>query len=142
MTLIENIVVLLLWHEYLFLGRKDDTQVLHARLQETPGVNCPFSYFQELARSIIGVLSNISLRKISLLGTFCTPFQKDCLDILRQEENLQKYSEQTERIINFLLLLDQHALQKNETWPLNHVAGPLFAELFPLLRSLVSVKCI
>ncbi|CAA6669280.1 unnamed protein product [Spirodela intermedia] len=134
-TLIENIVVLLLWHEYIFIGRKDDPQVLHARSLETSSVNYPFSYFQELARCIIGVLSNISLRKISLLGTFCTPFQKDCLDILQQEENLQKYSEQTERISNFLLLLDQHALQKNETWPLNHDSS----DVVNVLRTMVEI---
>uniref|UniRef100_A0A1D1ZG63 E3 ubiquitin-protein ligase listerin n=2 Tax=Anthurium amnicola TaxID=1678845 RepID=A0A1D1ZG63_9ARAE len=141
-TLIHNILVMLLWHDYLLIGGKDvDGQfsgISSGSTKDDPRLNYPTGYLQELARCIIGILSNISSRKSSLLVPFCASFWKDCMDILQQEENMQKYSVHTEQIVNFLLLLDQHATQKNETWPLEHMAGPLFAKLFPLIKSLDS----
>ena len=149
-----NVLVALLLHGYLLPVRKDqeellteksksltmdDSQILNARLSQGSGINFPLGYFQEMARCIIIILSNISLRKSSLLQMFCVPFQKDCLYILQQEEDGQRHSEHAERINNFLLLVDELAVQQNELWPLNHMAGPLFAKLLPLLRSLVSV---
>ncbi|MQL94710.1 hypothetical protein Taro_027371, partial [Colocasia esculenta] len=140
-NLIHEILVMLLWHDYL-LDRKNQNgqvcDVYNSSTKDDPRMNYPMNYVEELARCIIRILSNVSSRNSSLLHAFCTSFQKDCLDVFQQEENLQKSSVQIERIDNFLLLLDQHSVQKNENWSLDCMSGPLFAKLFPLIKSLDS----
>ncbi|XP_058075497.1 E3 ubiquitin-protein ligase listerin isoform X2 [Magnolia sinica] len=146
-NLVDHILVMLLWHDYLLLvspkiqgdnfsgksGASSDerpTETLCTRYVE--------SYMQDLGKCIIEILSAISMKECNLLSAFCASFQKDCLEIFQQAESPQKSSEHVEQIVNFLSLLEKHAVQKGETWPLIYLVGPMVVNSFPLIKSLDS----
>ncbi|KAF8397167.1 hypothetical protein HHK36_016074 [Tetracentron sinense] len=153
-SLVDNILVKILWHDYLLSIRPKDQdgvisgksralsedyiQPLQERTTETLKIKYPMSYVQNLGKCIIEILSGISLKEHDLLSCFCARFQEDCLEMFQQAENLQRPSEHLERVMQFLLLLEQHAVQKGETWPLVYLAGPMVAKSFPLIRTLDS----
>lgn len=101
-------------------------------------INYPMSYVQDLGKCIIEILSGIYLLEHDLLLPFCITFQENCFEIFQRAEHVESSSVIIERIINFVLLLEQHAVQKGEKWPLVNIMGPMLAKSFPLIRTLVS----
>lgn len=104
---------------------------------EALDINYPMGFVQDLGKCIVEILSGIYSLKPDLLLLFCATFEDNCMDIFKQTEN-NRNPENVERIIKFLLLLDEHAVQKGETWPLVHLVGPMLAKSFQLIKALVS----
>lgn len=151
--LVNDILVGLLWHDYLLwvslktrdeklekhdVLAEDGSQSSQERSRHTPNTSCPTSYVQELGKCIIGILSDISLKKSDLLNVFCTSFQKEYMEIIQQGDSWQNFHENLKRIISFFKLLDQHVLQKGQTWPLHCLARPLVMMSFPVIKSMDS----
>nr|POE66372.1 e3 ubiquitin-protein ligase listerin [Quercus suber] len=150
-TLIDNILVKLLWQDYMFfVSVKNQDRVFsgisadssdnsglasNKKTVETLNVNYPMNYLKDLGKFIIEILSGISLLEHDLLAAFSTEFQENCLGMLQQTENLERATESVERIIHFILLLEQHGIQRGENWPLVDIVGPMLAKSFPLIRS-------
>ncbi|GMP89850.1 hypothetical protein CsSME_00041233 [Camellia sinensis var. sinensis] len=152
-TLIDKILLKLLWHDYLPINSKEQDRVssgqmrdpseinvrpFHEETVETLKIKYPMDYVQELGKCIIEILSGVYSRDLDLLLTFCTEFQENCFEIFQQTENTESSSEFIELVIKFLLLLGQHAVQKGEKWPLVNMVGPMLAKSFPLIKTLDS----
>lgn len=148
--LISNILVTLLWRDYLLLvnlkgndlhqmsdGSAEGIQLSDGRAMETLSASYPMSYIEELGKCIIGILADISKTDSRLLTVFSTTFLKDCLEIFHQGEHHPKFPEHVERISKFFHLLDQFAWQKSQTWPLQYLAAPLFAKSFKVIKYMV-----
>ncbi|KAL5580602.1 hypothetical protein UlMin_013044 [Ulmus minor] len=145
-ALIDNILVQTLWGDYLsFIGSKKQDRVLSVcssddgdlplskKTVEASNIKYPMSYLQELGNCIIEILSGLVLLEHNLLSSFCAEFQNNFLDLL-----LGAQAESVELIIQFILLLEKHAVQKGETWPLVFLVGPTVVKCFPHIRSLDS----
>ncbi|KAL6967782.1 RING-type E3 ubiquitin transferase [Sarracenia purpurea var. burkii] len=156
-TLIDKILLKLTWHDYVQLSSKKQQCVFSGELNgisqfnvqsfpeetgETLKVNYPIGYMQNLGKCIVEILSGIYLLEHDLLLPFCTVFQENCLEIFQQAENVESSSEIIDRVIKILLLLEQHAVQKGEQWPLVNVVGPTLAKSFPLIRTLDSPEIV
>ncbi|KAA8549476.1 hypothetical protein F0562_001160 [Nyssa sinensis] len=153
-TLIDEILLKLLWHDYLwFVSSKNKDRVLsgqsrdpseggiqpfHKEKMETPNIKHPMGYVQDLGKCIIEILSGVYSLERDLLLAFCATFRGDCLEIFQQMENIESTSENMEQLIKFLLLVEQYAVQKGATWPLVHLVGPMLGQSFPLIRTLDS----
>ncbi|XP_059626408.1 E3 ubiquitin-protein ligase listerin isoform X2 [Cornus florida] len=153
-TLIEKILLKHMWYDYLlFVSSKDpdrvslgqsrylskgSIQLSHKETIDTLNVKYSIGYLQDLGKCIIEILSGIYSLQHDLLLPFCTTFQENCVEIIQQIDNMQSTTDNIERVIKFLLLLEQHAVQKGETWPLVHLIGPMVAKSFPLIRTLDS----
>ncbi|KAL5757043.1 hypothetical protein ACOSP7_021464 [Xanthoceras sorbifolium] len=153
--LIDNILVKLLWQDFLHFvssngqnreisgisvdPSEDSNLHFHKRTVEAPNIKYPMSYFQELGKCIVEILSDIYLLEHKLLSSFCATFQETCLQVFQQNEIIERRTENIEQIIHFLSLLERHAMQKDEAWPLINLVGPMLAKAFPLIRSLDSV---
>lgn len=154
LSLIDNIIVNLLWQDFLFFvsskdqkreisgtsvdPSEDSNPYFHKKTVETLNIKHPMSYTPELGKCIIEILSGIYLLEHKLLSSFCVAFQEDCLQVFQQKENTERPTGNIEQIITFLSLLEQHAMKKGEAWPVNYLVGPMLAKSFPLIRSLVS----
>lgn len=139
-----------MWREYLqFVGPKDQrtflagASLLSAENTIQPSndekvenikMKYPVGYEQALGKCIVEILSGVYSLDNNLLSVFSSIFQDHCLEIFRQIES----SGNVEVVISFLLLLDQHVVQKGETWPLDYLVGPTLAKSFPLIKTLVS----
>lgn len=150
-TLIDSILVKLLWQDYMFFVSVKNQDRVFSRISadssdnsglasnkktvETLNVNYPTSYLKDLGKFIIEILSGISLLEHDLLAAFSTEFQENCLGMLQKTENLERDTESVERIIHFILLLEQHGIHRGENWPLVDIVGPMLAKSFPLIRS-------
>ncbi|KAJ0075996.1 hypothetical protein Patl1_35096 [Pistacia atlantica] len=153
LSLIDNIVVNLLWQDFLsFVSSKDQKREIsgmsvdpsedsnpyfHKKTVETLNIKHPMIY--ELGKCIIGILSGMYLLEHNLLSSFCVAFQEDCLQVFQQKENTERPTGNIEQIITFLSLLERHAMKEGEAWPVNYLVGPILAKSFPLIRSLDSV---
>lgn len=149
-TLVENILLKLVWHEYLtFISPNYHDRANSRNSQDIPGVgNEPFpnkriegldikystGFVRDLGKCLVEILSGIDSLKPNLLLPFCATFEDNCMDIFKQTER----TPENERIIEFLTLLDEHAVQKGETWPLVRLVGPMLAKSFHLIKALVS----
>ncbi|GAV58652.1 zf-RING_2 domain-containing protein [Cephalotus follicularis] len=154
-TLIDNILVKLLWQEFVsFVNSKDQDREFsgmymdpsedkslpsHKNIVDTLDTRQPLSYIQELGNCIIDILSGAQLLDHNLLSSFCKAFQDTCLGVVQQTENKERPTKNVEQIIKFLLLLERQAMQKGEAWLLVYVVGPALAKCFPLIRSLGSM---
>ncbi|XP_077233049.1 HEAT/U-box domain-containing protein [Tasmannia lanceolata] len=150
--LVDHVLVMLLWRDFLLLISPEDqdellsgkrsledyTRNVHRKPMETMNVKYPINYIQDLGRCIIEILSDISSKECNLLSAFCTPFQNYCLGMFQRTECFEEHSEHAEQIVKFLLLLEQHAVKKGETWPLIYLAGPMVEKTFPLIKSVDS----
>ncbi|EEF44675.1 conserved hypothetical protein [Ricinus communis] len=151
-TIVSNILIKLLWQEYLFfagsnnqneapIGTSEDPPK-HAgaislqKIVESRNIKYPMSYCQELGKCIVEILSGIYLMEHDLLSPFCVAIQENCFEIFLQNENIGRNTETVEQVIKFFSLLGQHSVQKGETWPLVCLVGPLLAKSFPLIRSI------
>lgn len=117
---------------------EDRAQHFHKKTVEAVNIKYPNSYVQELGKCIVEILADISSLDSKVLNTFCVAFQETCLQVFQQKETMERHSENIEQIIKFLSLLDQHAIQKGESWPLVYLVGPMLAKAFPSIRSSVS----
>ncbi|XP_065847176.1 E3 ubiquitin-protein ligase listerin [Euphorbia lathyris] len=147
-TLIESILVKLLWHEYLsFAGFKDqngvpiemseDASVTSQRkIVESLNVKPSMIYSEELGKCTIEILSGIYSIEHDLLPTFCVAFQENCLQMFQKKEDIGSNIENVEQVIKFLSLLEQHSSQSGESWPLVYLVGPMLAKSLPFIKSL------
>lgn len=143
-TLINNILVKLLWQDYISsvsLKDQDSDQPLHGKTMETQNIKYPISYLQELGKCIVEILSGIYSLEQDLLSFFCMAFQETCQGLLQEKVVTEQTTLNMEPIIKFLSLVDRHVNQKGEAWPLLHLVGPMLSTSFPLIRSLVSYHC-
>ncbi|GMG98174.1 hypothetical protein Nepgr_000014 [Nepenthes gracilis] len=151
MSLVENIIVKLLWHDFLFyVGSRNGHRVsydgpgvpLEDSIQlidkNTPYVKYSLGYLEDLGQCLIEIMSAMYALEHQLLRPFCEAFQGICLESFQQTDHLKRISESLGRVIKFITLLDLHAVQKAETWPLKYLVGPLLERSFPLVRSLDS----
>ncbi|XP_022848919.1 E3 ubiquitin-protein ligase listerin-like [Olea europaea var. sylvestris] len=147
-TLVDTVVIGLLWHEYLLAASskfqdtslsettiassKCSTEPVDNESRETFNVKYPADYEENLGKCIIRILSGIHCLEHDLLLVFCSTFQGNCLDIFRQTECS---SQNAEWAVKFLILLDEHAVQKGESWPLVNLLGPTLKESFPVIEA-------
>ncbi|KAF5201967.1 E3 ubiquitin-protein ligase listerin [Thalictrum thalictroides] len=157
-SLVDGILVNLLWHDYLLIvDLKNQGGVSvgmscssleeitpHSQGRRIAKLNAKYSldYMQDLGICIIEILSVIALKECGLFATFSRAFQENCLEIIQQAEQLERPSEHVVQIENFLILLDKHAVQKGETWPLEFLAVPMMTKAFPSIRSLDSLDAV
>lgn len=152
-TLIDSVLVKILWEDYLFTvssnkqekissalfvdSSKDRSLSFNKKTEESSNFNHP-CYSQELGKCIINILSGLHMLEHDLLSAFCVEFQENCLGFFQYAENMEIKTQSVEQVIQFILLIGQHALQKGETWPLVYLIGPMLAKSFPKIKSLVS----
>ena len=152
-ALVDNVLIKLLWHDYMsFSSSKNEdvvlwrnskdpsessTQLVHKRPMDKQSIKYPKSDAQHLGKCIFEILSGIYFLDRDQLSAFCATLQENCLEIVKQTENIEK-TENVEQIIKFLALMGQYAVLKDENWPLIHLVGPMLSKSFPLIRSLVS----
>ncbi|KAK9124663.1 hypothetical protein Sjap_014265 [Stephania japonica] len=148
-SLVSNVLVNLLWRGYLL---KVSSKIENMALSETSihlldesidkveklSIKYPLSYMQNLGICIIEILSDIYAKECDLLGSFCEVFQKNFLEICKLADSVERSVECVDQMVNFWLLLDQYAVRKGETWPLQCLARPVLTEIFPLIRTLDS----
>lgn len=153
-TLIDNILVKILWHDYFsFVSSNKHESVcsglstvspenkdlpVSKKTEEASRIKYPMSYLQDLRSCIIDVLSGIFFIEHSLLSSFCMEFHESCLGLFQPATISGTEVESVERATQFILFLGQHAMQKGETWPVVYLVGPMLAKSFPLIKSLVS----
>lgn len=149
-TLIENILVRVLWHDYLLSVNSKVPERLSSRKSSdllekgdehlgkktvgTPNAKYSEGYMQDLGKCIVEILSGVYSFEQHILSPFCVTFQDNCIEICKQTETTEKLSVNAEQIFDFLLLVDHHAVQKGETWPFVCLVGPMLAKSFQLIR--------
>ncbi|KAK6935661.1 Zinc finger, RING-type [Dillenia turbinata] len=151
-TLVQNILVKLLWSEYLLADSKHQENVLPGRpgdqsddMGKHPNekkfrlldIRHPVSYVQDLGKCIIKILMVLNSLEHNVLSHFCATFEESCLEMFRKMDHDDK-SSGIERVVEFLFLLEKHAMWKGETWPLVSLIGPTLGNCFRLIRSLDS----
>ncbi|KAL0389109.1 UNVERIFIED_CONTAM: E3 ubiquitin-protein ligase listerin [Sesamum calycinum] len=150
-TLINEILLGLLWHEYLLAispkyqeasfssctqgESKNCIQNIHKEPREAVNSKHSMEYEETLGKCIIKILSQIHCLKHDLLSAFSLKFQADCLDIFQETECS---SQNVLWVVKFIFLLDKYAVQKGETWPLLDLVGPALKKSFPLIETLDS----
>lgn len=152
-TIFEKIIMKLVWHDYLnFVSSNYQEKVISRDSKELSGFvkdkfdkmnmegldrNCPMGFLEEWGKCLVEILSGFYSLKVDLLVVFCATFEENCIYILKQTAS-NKSPGSLERVIQFLLLVDEHAVQKGESWPLVYLAGPMLAKSWPLIKSLDS----
>lgn len=143
-SLIDQILLKLLWHDYLLFENskdKDDSSSGSSLNQGSTlilNTNNSVGYLQDLGNCIIEILSGINSLEHSMLFLFSSAFQETCLDIFQLPESSIKDVEQIKRVTDFLLLLDQQVVRKGENWPFSDLVGPTLVKCFPLIKKHVS----
>lgn len=153
-TLIDSVLLKILWQDYLFSVSSNKQQNISSasfvdsseesnlsfnkKTEESSNIEHPSSYTQELGKCIINILSSLFPLEHDFLSAFCIEFQENCLGLFQYAENREIKIQSTEQVIQFILLIGQHALQTGETWPLVYLVGPMLAKTFPKIKSLVS----
>jgi hypothetical protein len=156
-TLIDNILVKLLWQDYMFFVSLNNQDRVFSRISadssensdspsnkkrvETLPIKYPMSYLRDLGECVIEILSGISLVEHDLLSAFTVEFQETCLVMLQQTEDKERATERLERVTHFISSLEQHAIHRGENWLLVDLVGPMLVKCFPLIRSIVSYYC-
>ncbi|KAE9615114.1 hypothetical protein Lal_00048152 [Lupinus albus] len=145
-TLVDNVIAKVLWQDFLATGNSKGLDIissgkaadsskenvsLNKKTVDMLNTKYPMPYLQELGRCFVEILSGIYLLDSNLLSVFTVELQENCLGILQQAGNV----ETVERIILFMLLLEQHAVLKGATWPLVYIVGPMLAKSFSIIRS-------
>lgn len=148
-TLVENVLVRVLWqdffisgnskgHEKISLGKEtnssEDNVPLKNKTVYMKNTKYPMPYLQDLGKCIIDILLGIYTLDCNLISAFIVEYEKNCIAVFQQEA----YAESIERIILLILLLEQHAVLKGETWPLAYLVGPMLAKSFSFIKSSVS----
>lgn len=147
-TLVDNVLVKLLWHDFFMTGsskasdiinkgkeaHSSEENVSHNRNVDILNMKYPMPYLQELGKCFIEILLGIYIIDSNLLSVFIMELEDNCMNVLQQAGNV----EIVERIILFMLLLEQHAVTKGATWPLVYIVGPMLAKSFSIIKSSVS----
>ncbi|XP_050138704.1 E3 ubiquitin-protein ligase listerin [Malus sylvestris] len=156
-NLVKNVLVKLLWREYHFASSSKHKEKTLSRLSAdscesglisnektvvTLNIMYPMSYLRELGNCIVGILSGIYSLEHDLLSAFSAGFEENCLGLFNDDGKLGTDSEHAERIIQFISLLGEHAMQKGQSWPLGCLVGPMLSKSFPLMRSHDSPNCV
>ncbi|GFP97346.1 E3 ubiquitin-protein ligase listerin [Phtheirospermum japonicum] len=147
-TLVDEIIIGLLWHEYLLASSsknqdvaftqgqlENSIQPIHKEPREAVNSRHSKDYEEILGKCIIKILSEIHCLEHDLLLVFALKFQADCLDIFQRTENS---SRNLDWVVKFVLLLDKQSVRKGETWPLLDLVGPTLKKTFPLIEALDS----
>ncbi|KAL8146674.1 E3 ubiquitin-protein ligase listerin isoform X2 [Apium graveolens] len=151
-TIFEKIILKLVWHDYLnFVSPNYQERVISRDSEELSifvkdkfdKINMegldrshPMGYQEEWGKCMVEILSGLYSFKVDLLMAFCATFEESCISIFKQTASKSPGS--LERVIQFLLLVDKHAVRKGESWPLIHLVGPMLAKSLPLIKSLDS----
>ncbi|KAJ8562540.1 hypothetical protein K7X08_011831 [Anisodus acutangulus] len=142
-TLTDQILLKLLWHEYMFsvssknqerVFSSDGIQPSHQGSREF-NLKIPEGYVQDLGKCIVEILSDIFFMEPDLLLQFCSTFQQTCLGVFQQTDSSV---ENGEGVTEFLSVMNQHAVMKGETWPLVYLVGPTLSKSFPSIKTLDS----
>lgn len=151
-TLVDQILLKLLWHEYLFsVSAKnqervfscmdfssDDIQPSHQGSRQL-NVKIPEGYAQDLGKCIVEILSDIFFLEPDFLLQFCSTFQQACLGVFQQTDSSV---ENGEGVTEFLSVVNQQSVRKGETWPLVYLVGPTLSKSFPLIKTLESPNAV
>lgn len=153
-TLVDNVLVNLMWQEYLFFedstnqsraytgtseAASERDSMTHQQSTELLNIKFPRNHLQELGKCIVEILSGIYFMECDLLSVFSAAFWESCTKMVQQTEKTEGTTLNVQRIINILSLLEQHSVQKGESWPLIYLVGPMLVTCFPLIRSIVSM---
>ncbi|KAK7300853.1 hypothetical protein RJT34_11704 [Clitoria ternatea] len=144
-ALVDNILVKLLWQEFLGTGKSKTNDIInlgkgtnlleenvsHNKKVDMLNTKYPMSYLQELGKCFVEILLGIYMLDSNLLSVFVVELENSCQSILQQAGN----AEFVERIILFMLMLEQHAVMKGAAWPLAYIVGPMLAKSFLIIRS-------
>lgn len=143
-TLIDNILVKLIWRDFLTTGSSKGYDIItgkesdssektlsHSKKVDVQNTKYPMPYLQALGKCFVEILLGIHVLDINLLSVFTVELEDNCMSVLQQAGNV----EMVEQIISFMLLLEKHAVTKGATWPLVYIVGPMLAKSFPLIRS-------
>ncbi|KAI3781450.1 hypothetical protein L2E82_11465 [Cichorium intybus] len=123
-TLVDEVLLKLLWHNYITVP--------------VSGQLTNIDHIQEFGKCITEILSSLFSLNPNLLSSFCSTFEENCLNAFKQTEN----SENVEKIIRFLLLVDIHAVQKGDSWPLSYLVGPMLPKSFKLIQTIDSSNAV
>ncbi|XP_075088640.1 E3 ubiquitin-protein ligase listerin-like [Nicotiana tabacum] len=145
-TLTDQILLKLLWQEYLFsVSSKNQERVFSSMDSSDDGVQpshqgsrqlnvkIPEGYVQDLGKCIVEILSDFSFLEADLLLQFCSAFQQTCSGVFQQTDSSV---ENGEGVTEFLSVVNQQAVRKGETWPLVYLVGPTLSKSFPLIKTL------
>ncbi|KAI4962660.1 hypothetical protein ZWY2020_028360 [Hordeum vulgare] len=151
--LIANVLVKIVWHDYLQLSLSknldaipgllseeattDDHQLSHKSLL-VPNVRLPIYYYQDLGKCIVEILDEISVAESHLLEVACESLLRDYLDIVHQGEKLSKFQDHVDQLASFFCSLDLLVVQNGRTWPLENLARPLVVHSLPAIKSMDS----
>ncbi|XP_016541797.1 E3 ubiquitin-protein ligase listerin isoform X2 [Capsicum annuum] len=151
-TLTDQILLKLLWHEYLFsISTKNQDSVFSSMDFSSDGigpshqgsrqlnVKIPEGYVQDLGKCIVEILSDIFFLEPDLNLLFCSTFQQTCLAVFQETDSSVANGE---GVTEFLSVVNQQAVRKGETWPLVYLVGPTLSKLFPLIRTLDSPNAV
>ncbi|XP_045827621.1 E3 ubiquitin-protein ligase listerin-like isoform X2 [Trifolium pratense] len=144
-TLVDNIVVKLMWRDFLTTGSSkgydiintgkesdsSEKNVSHSKKADMLNTKCSKPYLQELRKCFVEILLGIHILDSNLLSVFTVEIEDNCMSVLQQAGNV----EIVEQIILFMLLLEQHAVMNGATWPLAYIVGPMLAKSFSFIRS-------
>lgn len=146
-TLIDNILVKLIWRDFLTTGSSKGYDIItgkesdssektlsHSKKVDVQNTKYPMPYLQALGKCFVEILLGIHVLDINLLSVFTVELEDNCMSVLQQAGNV----EMVEQIISFMLLLEKHTVTKGATWPLVYIVGPMLAKSFPIIRSSVS----
>lgn len=147
-TLVDNVLVKLLWKDFLTTGSSKGSEIInsgkeadsseenvsHSKKVDMLSTKSPKPHMQELGKCFVEILIGIYGLDSNLLSVFIVELEDNCMAILQQAGNV----ESVERIILFMLLLEQHAVVKGATWPLVYIVGPMLGKSFSIIRSSVS----
>ncbi|VAI40549.1 unnamed protein product [Triticum turgidum subsp. durum] len=151
--LITNVLVKIVWHDYLQLSLSknldtipgllseeattDDHQLSHKSLL-VQNVRLPIYYYQDLGKCIVEILDEISVAESHLLEVACESLLRDYLDIVHQGEKLSKFQDHVDQLASFFCSLDLLVVQNGRTWPLENLARPLVIHSLPTIKSMDS----
>ncbi|KAJ8431978.1 hypothetical protein Cgig2_006475 [Carnegiea gigantea] len=141
MSLVDDILVKILWHNFLFnieirhedivpSGPEEATRMLTKNSLEIKGEE-----LLDLGHCMINILSAMFTLDGQLLIPFCEAFQNNCLETFQQTEDVGGASGNLVRVMMFLTLVEKFAVLKAESWPLDYLVGPMVERSFPLIMS-------
>nr|XP_043619247.1 E3 ubiquitin-protein ligase listerin [Erigeron canadensis] len=133
-TIVHEVLLKLLWHDYLLIPSSEEN------MKQFEG-NYRVDHVQVFGKCFTEILSGIFSLEPDLLSIFCLTFEENCLDAFKKSENIQS-QDKVEKIIRFLLVVDVHAVQKGNSWPLSCLVGPMLAKSFQLIQTIDSTNAV
>ncbi|KAL3632408.1 hypothetical protein CASFOL_025392 [Castilleja foliolosa] len=147
-TLVDKIITGLIWHDYMLVSSskclevaftpiqlEDSIQPIHKEPREKINSRHLTDYEKFFGKCIIKILSEINSLERDLLSVFSLRFQADCLDLFQEKESS---SQNLDRVVQFIFLLQEQVMQTGERWILLDLVGPTLKKTFPLIETLDS----